>query len=239
MPLEQRDEPRLQVAVETADRGVDLTPPELLRSPKRVVPEVAARARVKAARSRLPRRLRVRRRHLDCGLEAELVVQHAIPAFSGDPGLGQRRELPPRRRLEQCEVHVLARARRARGARRGRRTPSARGTSGQARRTPPPSDAIVGQERGLVDEEADVEIRTSVSAGVPDRACEPTTSDGPHVHSRSRAQSAIDRSEEIHPRVDVEKERLVDVEHRRVHASQRELATRDPRLEVAGAASFV
>ena len=183
MPCEQRDEPLLHVAVEAADRRVDLASAKLLRSPERVVPEVARELRESGASGpagRGPWQVDERLR------ETNLVVQQAIATLGGDDRLGQRRELSPGGRLEQREIHVLpafveyapldtvAERRRLQ-------------EPGPGRRTPRPA-RVVGEDSRVVDEESDVEVGPPVR-GASDRACEPTTS-AARTSSRARAQSA-------------------------------------------------
>ncbi len=225
VPLEQRDEPFLQVAVEALDRGEHLAAAELLRGPERVVPEVA---RELAKRSGVGRGWSSGRLEpSQLVLQAELVVEDAISAT--EHARCRREEVAPLGGVDQREVDVLTvlveDAALDLLADRGRLE---EGENGRAELTDP---ALVVDESGrLVDEEDGVEVRPAVGRRVGARL-RPDHEHSAHVLALARPVGD-GRSEEVHPRVDVEEQLLVDLQHRRVHASQRQLTACDARLEL-------
>ena len=214
VPLEQRDEPVLQVAVEAPDRGVDLPAAELLRGPQRVVPEVARelaeRGCIRGTRRR--RRLQLLQRVLD----AELVVEDAISATEHDRG--GREQVAPLGRGDQREVDVLTvlveDAALDALADRGWLE---EGENGRAELTDPV--LVVDESRRVVDEQDCVEIRPAIGRRIRARL-RPDDDDRAHVVALARPVGDR-RGDKIHPRVDVGEQLGVDLEHRRVHAAQR------------------
>ena len=198
VPLEQRDEPRLQVAVEALDRGVHLAAPELLRGPERVVPEVARELaeRSGVGRSWCRGRLQLR----SCVLDAELVVEDAISAT--EHARCRREQLAPLGGDHQREVDVLTvlveDAALDALADRGRLE---EGENRRAELTDPV--LVVDESRRLVDEQDRVEVRPAIGRRVGARL---RPDDEHRAHVLALARPVGDgRSEKVHPRVDVER----------------------------------
>ena len=113
MPLEQRDEARLEVPVEAADRRVHLAAAQLARGPEGVVPEVARELVERNVVRQGGRRRSEHRREL-C-LHPELVVEHAV---------SPRQQQPAPRESPRA---LATPTRRAAGSRRPRQSRTGRG----------------------------------------------------------------------------------------------------------------
>ena len=89
---------------------------------------------------------------------------------------------------------------------------------------------VVDKRPRIVDEQDRVEIRPAIGGCVGSRL-RPDDEHGAHVLALARPVGD-GRSEEVHARVDVEEQLRVDLQHRRVHSSQGELAACDARLQL-------
>ncbi len=227
VPAEQRDETILHVPVEAPDRDEDLAAPELLRGPERVVPEVARELGEVALRGD---RTRARRRRDPAQplLEADLVDQDAVAATNHLDGVLARLEAIERGHRDEREVDVLSAV--VQHAALALVTDRCRLEERQDWRSELADPVDVGRIRlRVVHDQDHVEVGPTVG-----RDLRPGVRADDHRRSQIVALPCPvgdGCGHEVHARVDVDEDGLVELQHLRIDPAQRKLAVSDPLLE--------